>query len=108
MFERPFSAGRIVKMILAALIFVPLAACALGFVLMALWNALMPAIFGLKAITFWQAAGLFILGRLLFGGLHRSHGGGFRSKRKLMERWDRMSPEERERIRQGLHGRHCC
>lgn len=39
-----------------------------GFVTMALWNALLPGIFGLPVISFWQAAGLLILARLFFGG----------------------------------------
>jgi hypothetical protein len=41
-----------------------------GYFVMLLWNWLMPAIFGLGLITFWQAVGLVILGRLLFGGFH--------------------------------------
>jgi hypothetical protein len=44
-----------------------------GAVVMWLWNALMPVIFHLGIITYWQAVGLAILGRLLFGGFH--HGG---------------------------------
>jgi hypothetical protein len=44
-----------------------------GAVVMWLWNWLMPAIFGLGVITYWQAVGLAVLGRLLFGGMH--HGG---------------------------------
>ena len=42
-----------------------------GFVTMHLWNWLMPAIFGLKTITFLQALGLLVLGKILFGGFHR-------------------------------------
>ncbi len=41
-----------------------------GFGLMYLWNALMPAIFHLGTVTFWQAIGLALLGRLLVGGFH--------------------------------------
>ncbi len=39
-----------------------------GFVIMWLWNWLMPEIFGLTALTYWQAVGLFILLKLLLGG----------------------------------------
>lgn len=39
-----------------------------GFVLMLLWNSLMPELFGLKTITYWQGIGLFILARILLGG----------------------------------------
>lgn len=47
--------------------------------LMWLWNWLMPAIFHLGVITYWQAVGLAILGRLLFGSFH--HGGHSHGKR---------------------------
>ncbi|MDD2799228.1 MAG: hypothetical protein PHV20_11610 [Bacteroidales bacterium] len=43
---------------------------ALTALVMFLWNWLVPSIFHLTAITFWQAAGLFALSRLLFGGFH--------------------------------------
>lgn len=49
-----------------------------GAVVMWLWNWLMPVIFHLGVITYWQAVGLAILGRLLVGSLH--HGGGSHSK----------------------------
>lgn len=38
-----------------------------GLFIMLLWNWLMPEIFGLGEINYWQGFGLFILGRLLFG-----------------------------------------
>ena len=41
-----------------------------GAVVMLLWNWLMPVIFHLGVITYWQAVGLAILGRLLIGGFH--------------------------------------
>ncbi|MCK9424291.1 MAG: hypothetical protein M0Q38_17025 [Bacteroidales bacterium] len=41
-----------------------------GAVVMWLWNWLMPVIFHLGVITYWQAVGLAILGRLLFGSFH--------------------------------------
>ena len=45
-----------------------------GEIVMHLWNGLMPALFGLRMITFWQAFGLLILCRILVGGL--GPGGG--------------------------------
>jgi hypothetical protein len=78
-----------------------------GELVMLLWNWLAPALFGLRQITFWQALGLLALCRILFGGFglggsgsHRSH-----SRRRMAERCEQMTPEERERFRQGLHGR---
>lgn len=76
-----------------------------GLVVMGLWNNLMPAIFALKTITFWQAVGLFLLGRFFFGGFRPFAGGpGFR--RRMTERWANMTTEEREKFRQGM--RHGC
>jgi len=70
---------------------------------MHLWNWLMPALFGLKLITFWQALGLAILFRFLFGGFggHGNHGPHGRHHKCLhSERWERMTPEERDRFTQ--------
>lgn len=76
-----------------------------GSVVMLLWNWLLPTLFGLPSVTFWQAIGLLALCRILFGGF--GFGGGPRShaRRRMAERWERMTPEERETFRQGLHGR---
>ena len=41
-----------------------------GAVVMWLWNWLMPVIFHLGVITYWQAIGLAVLARLLFGNMH--------------------------------------
>lgn len=38
---------------------------------MLLWNWLVPQIIGWTAVTFWQAAGLVLLNKLLFGGMGR-------------------------------------
>lgn len=72
-----------------------------GGVTMQLWNWLMPALFGAPAVTFWQALGLLVLGRILFGGMR---GGGPRMhwRRRMMDRWEQMTPEEREHFRKGL------
>jgi|SoimicmetaTmtLPC_FD_contig_51_664862_length_571_multi_1_in_0_out_0_2 hypothetical protein len=40
------------------------------FVFRWIWNHTVPAVFGLKAITFWQAVGILILASILTGG-HR-------------------------------------
>jgi hypothetical protein len=93
---------------LKVLLFVVVAGALLGFVVMYLWNWLMPAVFGMGMITFWQALGLFVLGKLLFGGFHRHHGGRPRWGRRMQERWDQMSPEEREKFRAGIRGRRGC
>jgi len=88
---------------LKILLFVFVAAIVLGFVVKSLWNTLMPGIFGWHLISFWQALGLLLLSRLLFGGFHpRGGGGGRHWKNRMRERWEGMTPEERERFRQGM------
>src|SRR5258708_28265431 len=46
-----------------------------GVVVMSLWNWLMPVLFGVRLITFWQAPGIFVLSRILLGGFPRPSGG---------------------------------
>jgi hypothetical protein len=83
-----------------------LAAIALfGFIVMYLWNWLAPAVFGAHAVTFWQALGLLILARILVGGLGGGHGDDRHGRRRMMDRWEQMTPEEREAFRQGLRNR---
>lgn len=85
-----------------------------GEIVMQLWNWLAPALFGFRQITFWQALGLLALCRILFGGFGMGGGGGHRNSRRGMdgrirermdERWEEMTPEQRERFRHERHGR---
>lgn len=81
------------------------AAVVFSFAVMGLWNVLMPAIFSVKAISFWQALGLLVLSKLLFGGFRGFPAGGPRWRRRMAERWEQMTPEEREKFKQGMRGR---
>jgi hypothetical protein len=86
--------------ILAMLLFVTIG----GYAVMHLWNWLLPALFGWHQINFWQGLGLLALCRILFGGF-RLHGPGRSNfRRRMRERCGpgRMTPEERERFRQGI------
>jgi len=68
--------AKVVKIIVMAVIgIIGLAVLALlfGIFVKLLWNALMPAIFGLPAIGFWQAVGLVVLAHIFFGGDHSHH-----------------------------------
>jgi len=77
-----------------------------GELVMRLWNWLLPDLFGFKQLTFWPALGLLALCRILFGGFGM-RGGDMRSRmrRRMAERWDRMTPEEREKYCKGVYGR---
>ena len=86
--------------VLMILAFAALAAGLVGLVVMALWNALVPALFGGPAVSWVQGLGLFALGRILFGGWGRGRMGGGRHWRKRMdERMASLAPEERERMK---------
>jgi Ca2+/H+ antiporter, TMEM165/GDT1 family len=89
------------KFVLFALLFVALA----SFVVMRLWNWLTPALFGWHLITFWQAVGILILSKILIGGF-RGHG-SWKScgSRRMMARWENMTPDERAKFREGMRGR---
>lgn len=66
-----------------------------------LWNTLLPPLFGLPAVTFWQALGLLVLSRILFGGFGMNGGSGSHYRR----RWEALTPEERERVRERMRQR---
>ncbi|MBI5442227.1 MAG: hypothetical protein HY900_13580 [Deltaproteobacteria bacterium] len=86
--------------ILGALLFVALG----GEIVRQLWNWLLPPLFGWHEVTFWQALGLLALCRILFGGSgFRGSGSGVR--RRMAERCESMTPEERDRVRQRLRDR---
>ena len=76
-----------------------------GEIVLQLWNWLLPQLFGWRPITFWQALGILLLCRILFGGF-RLHGSGHSSFRhRMKERCEHMTPEERERFRQRMRER---
>jgi hypothetical protein len=76
-----------------------------GEIVMHLWNWLLPGLFGWHVITFWQALGLLVLCRILFGGFGNGGKGGGRRGRRKAEMWEKMTPEEREVIRQNMRNR---
>jgi hypothetical protein len=75
-----------------------------SFFVMWLWNWLMPAVFGWHQITFWQALGLLVLSKILFGGFRGGWGHRGRWGRGMQERWEQMTPEQREKFRKGMAG----
>ncbi|MFM0041794.1 hypothetical protein [Paraburkholderia sediminicola] len=72
----------------------------LGWMVMTLWNWVIPALFiGGRSIDYLHAMGLLILSRILFGGF-RGHGGCH--GRRHWRRWERMTPEERNNFQKNL------
>lgn len=76
-------------------ILVLLGVAALSGVVMVLWNWLIPALFvGAKPVDYLQAAGILLLSKILFGGF-RGYSG---RTRWHYQDWERMTPEEREKL----------
>jgi hypothetical protein len=71
---------RMIGLVILGLIGAAAIALLLGYVVVWLWNWLMPELFGFKVITFWQAVVLVILARIIFGGFKHSHGDSPRDK----------------------------
>ncbi|MGI4761377.1 MAG: hypothetical protein ACRYF0_11755 [Janthinobacterium lividum] len=103
--DRSFWLKKALKLVFFAALFTGLA----GFVTMSLWNWLMPMLFHLPALTFWQALGLLVLSRILTGGFGRGgHGGWARGrawKRQMQQRMEAFSPADREKFRQQMRSR---
>lgn len=91
-----------IKKGLMILLFGSVAVLVFGFVVMSLWNNILPAVTGVKAITFLQALGILVLSKILFGGFG-GRGSGWKGspawKAKMKQRWDKMTPEEREKFK---------
>ena len=68
---------------------------------MVLWNLLLPGLFGWPVVGFWQALGLLVLSRVLFGGWRGGRGGRAHWRSRMAERWARMSEQERAEWRSG-------
>ena len=89
--------AKFIAMAIAGIIAITLFIFLGGKVVQLLWNWLMPMLFGLREVTFWQAVGILALSRILFGGLGM---GGNRGPRK-----HRFTLEEKERFRQRMRDR---
>lgn len=85
------------------LLFLTIIVAGFGNAVLHLWNALMPEIFGLRPITFWQALGLISLSWILFGGLGMFRGRPLWASRRFAH----LPPEERERLMEGLRRGRC-
>jgi len=77
----------------------------LSFAVMLLWNSLVPELFRGPPLQYWQALGLLLLSRILFGGLRGRGWHGHWRHRMWRERWENMTPEERERLREHFQRR---
>ncbi len=93
--------SRILKFAIFGLLFFAL----FTFVVMSLWNWLMPALFGWRVINFWQALGILVLSKILFGGFRGGPHRDWNWRRRMFARWESMTPEEREKLRERMRSR---
>jgi Ca2+/H+ antiporter, TMEM165/GDT1 family len=98
-----------IEILIKVVLFLFIAVVGFGEGVYHLWNWLMPALFRLPAISFWQGVGLLALSWLLFGGWRGFYGPGSgrrgHGRRRMLERWEQMTPEERDKFREGVRGR---
>ena len=78
---------------------------AIGAVVMYLWNAILPRVVGVNPLGYWDALGLLVLCRILFGSFHGGHKGRgpgkkFGRKKRWMEKWSNMSEEEKAQMKE--------
>lgn len=74
-----------------------------SFIVMWLWNAILPGVIHVSPINFWQSLGILVLSKILFSGFGR--GGGWQRKRqewkrRMFDKWQDMTPEDREKFKQ--------
>lgn len=66
---------------------------------MLLWNAILPGVIHVTAITFPQALGILVLSKILFGGFNKGRWGGHRKMHEMREKFANMTPEEKEKFK---------
>jgi hypothetical protein len=97
--KRRFWFGKAVMILVFCTAFVML----FSYIVMRLWNGILPDVLGVRTISFWQAMGILVLSKILFSGF-----GGFHQKKeqfknrfrqKMLDRWETMTPEEKQKFK---------
>lgn len=98
---------KIIKWIVLGALFIAL----VPYVVMLLWNWLMPELFGVPAITWLQSLGLLLLSKILFGfgggGKCKCHKDRKHWKHKMYHQFSRMSDEERAALKKKMKEKWC-
>src|SRR5690348_9206376 len=93
-----------IKKIFKGIVLLAVGLAVFGYIVMLLWNALVPELFKGPYLTFWQSAGLLLLSHILLHGCPISRGGPGKWRRAHWRKhWEQklanMSPEEREKFK---------
>lgn len=93
-----YAVARIVGMTITGLIVAVIIAFLFGYFVMLLWNWLLPPLLHAGTINYWQAFGIVILAKILFGGVGgRQYERGHRGRRGEARHWDRCESGLRRR-----------
>jgi heme A synthase len=95
------------KKIAMIVFFAILALGVFSLIVMLLWNAILPEVVNVSRINYWQALGILVLSKILFGGFRG--GGRWKERRehwmRMREKWNTMTLEEREKFKQNFGSR---
>ena len=104
--------GFFFKKFIMMLLFGAAAVLLFSFIVMSLWNGILPSVIHVSAITFPQAIGILVLSKILFsgfkGGPRRGGpwgGGPGMWKEGMRDKWQKMTPEEQEKFKQKMRER---
>ena len=98
-----------IKKVLLIILFVFAVIVPLGFIVMVLWNNILATVLHVSIINFWQALGILLLSKILFGGFpggwRRHDYRGHEWRKEMLKKWKTMTPEERDQFKQQLRNR---
>jgi len=84
----------------------------LSYIVMLLWNNVLATVVSVGLLTFWKAAGILLLSKILFGfgpkgpfGRHRHNPEAFAMRKEMMSKWQNMTPEERKKFKEEFRQR---
>lgn len=90
------------KKVIMFIVLAPLFIFGLSAIVMWLWNALLPDILGVNPVTYWQAMGILVLSKILFGNFGGGRGKSHKEKPKnnFRQKWANMDDEERAKFKE--------
>jgi Ca2+/H+ antiporter, TMEM165/GDT1 family len=97
--KRRFRFGKAVMILVFCTAFVML----FSYIVMLLWNGILPDVLGVRTISFWQAMGILVLSKILFSGFgglhHKKEQFKNRFREKMLDKWEHMTPEEKQKFK---------
>jgi hypothetical protein len=88
------------KWAFAAVIIIPVLILSVAWIVMFLWNAILPQVIHVQPVNFLQALGILVLSRILIGGFRFSSHPWHRHPSAMREKWMNLTEEEKARFRE--------